>query len=112
MAGVKGMKGPGLGGSRPNTGGARPNSGPKPKGPTVWTQSQTSPDPVAFLTELMMSQEVDVKLRKDAAQALLPYVTQKQGTGKKANKQAAAEEVAKGKFSSSPVPIGLLKKAA
>lgn len=93
MAGVKGR-----------SGGPRPNSGPKPKPPTLLQLAGQQDDPAAFLREIMNNDATDVKIRVDAAKALMPYVHTKVGeAGKKETKNAKAREVAK-RFTSAPPP--------
>ena len=87
MAGVKGKSG----GARPNTGGARAGAGRKKKeAPTVDISSNG--DPKVFLTDLMNSPEADVRMRVDAAKALMPFVHQKLGEG---GKKEALDDKAK-----------------
>lgn len=102
MAGVKGMKGGG--GARPNTGGARPNSGPKPK-PPVLVDTPPAADPKEVLTLLMNSPALDVKLRIEAAKALMPFVHKKHAdTGKKEQAEAAAKKASTGRFAPQVIP--------
>mgnify|MGYP001416140539 CR=1 FL=1 len=68
MAGVKGRSG----GSRPNTGGARKGAGRKPAEPVlIDSAALLTSDPKRFLTALMNDVEADIKVRADAAKALL-----------------------------------------
>ena len=91
MAGVKGRSG----GPRPNSGGARPGAGRPPKPPTILELSATYDDPAKFLRAVMNDSGTDLKLRTDAAKALMPFVHQKLGeAGKKAAKDDAAKKVA------------------
>ncbi len=100
MAGVKGRSG----GPRQNSGGARPGAGAKPKPPTLLQLAGQHEDPAKFLAEVMNDSATDVKLRVDAAKALMPYVhTRKADAGKKETKTAKAREVAK-RFSAAPPP--------
>lgn len=72
MAGVKGRSG----GRRANTGGARPGAGRKPN-PIITTVIEPPPqptDPKDVLMAIMTNAGLDVKLRIQAAQALMPYV--------------------------------------
>lgn len=93
MAGVKGR-----------SGGARSGAGRKPKPPTILQLAATYDDPAKFLAAVMNDSETDLKIRTDAAKALMPYKHQKLGEGgKKEQKQAAAEKVA-GRFSASAPP--------
>ena len=107
MAGVKGR-----------SGGARPNSGPRPKEPVKLdvpvpvTESLAHKDPKVFLLALMNDLEADVKLRADAAKALLPFMHQKLGEGgKKDEKANAAKKASAGKFASSAPPLKLVNGA-
>lgn len=91
MAGVKGKSG----GPRPNSGGARPNSGPKKKEPPK-TEVSANDDPKKFLIGLMNDVNADVRVRADAAKALMPFVYKKLGEGgKKEERDAEAKTVAK-----------------
>ena len=107
MAGVKGR-----------SGGARPNSGPRPKEPVKLaipepiTESLAHKDPKIFLLALMNDIEADVKLRADAAKALLPFMHQKLGEGgKKDEKANAAKKASTGKFGAAPPPLKLVNGA-
>lgn len=108
MSGVKGRSGgprANSGGPRPNSGGKRPGAG-RPKKAPVIAAELTSPDgdPMAFLTQAMLDAELDVKLRIDAAKALMPFKYQRVGEeGKKQKRQKAAEKVA-GRFSRHTAP--------
>ena len=100
MAGVKGR-----------SGGARPNSGPKPREPVKLDipvpigDSLAHKDPKIFLLALMNDLEADVKLRADAAKALMPFMHAKLGEGgKKDQKQDAALKAASGKFAAAAPP--------
>lgn len=84
------------------SGGARPGAGRKPKAP-VTIKVEVPPsietlahaDPKVFLLALMNDLQADVKLRADAAKALMPFMHQKRGEGgKKEQGQEAAKKVA------------------
>jgi len=96
MAGVKGRSG----GPRPNSGGARPGAGRPPNQPqklevqSVAPEAMAHQDPKLFLLSLMNDSEADVRLRVDAAKALMPFLYAKMGeTGKKEQKQENAEKI-------------------
>lgn len=56
-------------------------------------------DPVEWLTEVMVDPTLDLRERKDAAKALLRHKqAMAESAGKKEQKQAAASEVAAGRF--------------
>lgn len=100
MAGVAGKSG----GPRKNSGGARPGAGRKPKEPTIAQIVATFDDPAKFLAAVMNDAATDVKVRTDAAKALMPYKHARLGEGgKKEQKQEAANRAA-GRFSSSAPP--------
>jgi len=62
-------------------------------------------DPVEFLTNVMNEPAADLRLRIDAAKAMLPFKHQKLGEGgKKDQKQVAARKASAGKFGSSEPP--------
>lgn len=107
MAGVKGR-----------SGGARPNSGPKPKEPVKLdipvpvTETLAHKDPKVFLLALMNDLKADVKLRADAAKALMPFMHTKLGdVGKKDEKAQAAKKASSGKFGAAPPPLKLVNGA-
>lgn len=65
----------------------------------------TFTDPKAFLIAAMNDPEAEAKLRVDAAKALMPFMHQRKGeTGKKEDKQNAAEEAAAGMYGTSRPP--------
>lgn len=109
MAGIPGMKTGG--GARPGNGGARPGAGRKKKEPVKIEGIETT-DPKRFLLEVMSSQILDVRLRIDAAKALLPYMYQRKGeTGKKDDQQEKAGKVSSGRFAAGPAPaLKVIKK--
>lgn len=80
MAGVKGR-----------SGGARIGAGAKPQPPKL-AKIADSNDPQAFLTSMMNNDAIDLKLRIDAAKALLAH-QQKQGKKAKAQRDAATAEL-------------------
>ena len=109
MAGVKGKSG----GARPNTGGARPGAGrPKKAAEPAQPGGQVSAigktdDPEVFLIALMNDAHADLKLRADAAKALMPFKHAKKGevaTGKKADAANRAKAAAGGKFAAAAPP--------
>lgn len=102
MSGVKGKSG----GARKNAGGARPGAGRKPNPVvTIPAEDLQVDDPVLFLTGVMKDPLADIKLRADAAKALLPYKYAKVGEGgKKEQRQGAAKTAAGGKFAATPAP--------
>lgn len=100
MAGKPGRSG----GTRPGAG--RPAKEPQkldipvPVGDTL-----AHKDPKAFLLALMNDLEADVKLRADAAKALMPFMHAKVAdAGKKDQRQDAAKKVAGGKFAAAAPP--------
>ena len=66
-------------------------------------------DPVAWLTALMSDSNQGVRLRIEAAKALLPYVHAKKAKGVKAEKQEAAKKAGAGRFASSMPPVRLVR---
>jgi phage terminase small subunit len=86
------------------SGGARPGAGRKPKEPTIVQLAATYDDPAKFLAAVMNDIETDVKVRTDAAKALMPYKHARIGEGgKKEQRQKDAEKVA-GRFSAGAPP--------
>lgn len=72
--------------------------------PDVLALALTYDDPIAFLKAVMNDSGEDIKLRVDAAKAMLPYMHQKKGEGgKKDARQEAAQKVA-GRFAPSAPP--------
>lgn len=75
------------------------------RGETVRAQARKYEDPAEFLTDLMNNPMEDIKLRKEAAAALLPYKHKKLGEGgKKDAAQEAANKVATGRFAPKAPP--------
>jgi phage terminase small subunit len=67
-------------------------------------------DPESFLTAAMNDPGLEMRMRVDAAKALMPYKHPKLGEGgKKEQKQEAAKSAAKGKFASAPPPLRAVK---
>lgn len=103
MAGVKGKSG----GARPNSGGARPGAGRKPSAPVlIDSQALLTSDPKQFLTALMNDVEADIKVRADAAKALLSAeLRAAEAKGKKAEKHEAAKKATGGRFAAAAPPL-------
>lgn len=91
-------------------GGARPGSGPKKREavkisiPVPVTENLAHKDAMMFLMALMNDLEADIKLRADAAKALLPFQRAKVENTVKSDKQDAAKKAASGKFCASAPP--------
>lgn len=67
-------------------------------------------DPRAFLTELMNTDQADMRMRLEAAKTLMPYVHGKVADqGKKDQKADAAKEAGKGKYSQGRAPLAIVK---
>lgn len=112
MAGVKGRSG----GPRANSGGARPGAGRKPAPkvmldiPVPVADSLAHKDPMVFLMALMNDLEADIKVRADAAKALLPFIHGKKGEGGKKDEQLdAAKKAGKGRFAAAQAPLRMVK---
>lgn len=93
------------------SGGARPGAGrPKKEAqkleiPVPVGETLAHKDPKIFLLALMNDLEADVKLRADAAKALMPFMHSKLGEGgKKELKQEGARKAAGGKFAPAAPP--------
>ena len=93
-------------------GGARPGAGRKPK-PKVCAElvSVVASDfaappesPLGYLLSIARADEIDIKLRMDAAKAALPYMHYKLGEGGKKDAQAAKAKAVAGKFSAAQPP--------
>lgn len=90
--------------SKPDASG--PGTHDEDDGPTFdLAKALTFTDPKAFLIAAMNDPEAEAKLRVDAAKALMPFMHQRKGeTGKKEDKQTAAEEAAAGMYGTSRPP--------
>lgn len=72
-------------------GGYREGAGRKPN-PVILRELPEGADPKDYLIQIMQDNSVDMKLRLDAAKALMPYVYKKLGEdGKKAEKEMIAK---------------------
>lgn len=82
-----------MAGAKGRSGGARPGAGRKPEPPKLSeSQALLTSDPKEFLTAVMNDVETDMRLRTDAAKALMPFVYAKKGDGGK--KELAKEKAA------------------
>jgi phage terminase small subunit len=62
-------------------------------------------DPKVFLLALMNNQEADIKIRAEAAKALMPFTHAKPGeVGKKDERKEAAKKAGAGKFAQASAP--------
>lgn len=108
MAGTKGRSGgarANSGGARANAGGTRPGAGRKPKEPVIIQLSTIFDEPDKFLSAVMNDSGTDVKLRVDAAKALLSAkVRRAENGGKKEQAKDAAKKAETGKFASAAPP--------
>lgn len=93
------------------SGGKRPGAGRKPAEtvkldiPVPVADALAHKDPKVFLLALMNDLEADVRIRSDAAKALMPFMHTKLGEGgKKDQKQDAAKKASGGKFSAAAPP--------
>ncbi|WP_374491610.1 hypothetical protein [Brachymonas sp.] len=94
MAGVKGR-----------SGGARPGAGRKPEQPSLIEMAEQYDDPKEFLAAVMNDQKVDIKVRVNAAKAMLPFDHARKGEGgKKASEQESAQLAFSGFFAPSAPP--------
>ena len=89
-------------------GGARPGSGPKPKQKeeklTIATNGNQTP--LEFLLSVMNDNEIEDRLRIDAAKSAAQYVHLKKGDGGvKDEKQEKAKKASAGKFGAAPPPL-------
>ena len=105
MAGTKNRSG----GARPNSGGARAGAG-RPRSPAVLIDTPITTDPLAFLLAVMNDASADVKLRADAAKALLPFMHHKASEqGKKDAAKDAAKQAAVGRFAAAAPPLHIVR---
>lgn len=88
------------------SGGKREGAGRKPREPVlIDSQALLTSNPSQFLTALMNDSEADIKVRADAAKALLnAELRRAENGGKKEAKAAEAKKAASGKFSPSAPP--------
>lgn len=116
-----------MAGVRGRSGGARPGAGRKPKEPqklavavpdipSELPKVEIPPgvtlahtDPKLFLLALMNDLEADVKLRADAAKALMPFMHTKLGEGGKKEQQAEAARKVASKFAAAAPPLKLIR---
>ena len=102
MAGKLGMKG---------GGGSRPGAGrkPQPKEEKITIATSGKQTPLEFLLEVMNDNDVDDKLRLEAAKTAAQYCHHKKGEGgAKDEKQNAAKKAGAGKFGAAPPPLRLV----
>lgn len=102
MAGMKGRSG----GARENSGGAREGAGAPLKNP--WhVELPAVDDDMEFLKQVRDNNEVDIRVRLDAAKArLASQRAPAAGVGKKVIKKAQADEVANGtRFGATVAPL-------
>jgi phage terminase small subunit len=64
-----------------------------------------SNDPLIWLTSVMQDDSADMKLRLDAAKAIIPFVHTRADTAKKPQAAAAAKKASTGKFAASAPPL-------
>ena len=94
---------------RAQHGGARPGAG-RPKSPPVLMAGAGSADPLVFLRDVMNDRELDMRLRIDAAKAMMPFTHQKKGENGKKDEQATAAKLAStGKYAPSKPPVRLVR---
>lgn len=101
MAGKPGMKG---------GGGARVGAGrkPQPKEDQLSIATSGKQTPLEFLLAVMNDNEIDDRLRIDAAKTAAQYCHLKKGDGGiKDEKQEAAKKAGAGKFGAAPPPLRL-----
>jgi phage terminase small subunit len=100
-----------MAGTPGRSGGKRAGAGRKPAAtvkleiPVPVSDTLAHKDPKVFLLALMNDLEADVKVRSDAAKALLPFMHHKMGEGgKKEQQQDQARKIAGGKFAAAAPP--------
>ncbi len=91
------------GGYRPGAGRKKPEA-VKLSIPVPVVESLAHKDAKVFLMALMNDLEADIKLRADAAKALLPFQHAKVENTIKADKDSAAKKAATGKFGAAAPP--------
>ena len=93
------------GGARPNAGGARPGAGRPKNDPPLADIPQTD-DERAFLRHVMNDAGTDLRIRVDAAKALLRGAAE---VGKKDAQAAAAKKAGGGRFAPTAPPLKLIQ---
>lgn len=85
---------------------AKPPADVTDKAPlTIEIQQGGEPASLAFLRAVMLHPEVDVRIRIDAAKALLPYdAVRKDAAGKRKDAEETAKKAGTGKFAPSAPP--------
>lgn len=88
------------------SGGARPGAGRPRKEPDIIQLAATYSDPRQFLIAVMNDLQTDIKLRVDAAKALMPYEHQRKAdtAGKKEEAKDKAHKAGVGMFAPMPPP--------
>ena len=90
-------------------GGVRPGAGRPKSGPVLLHDLPATDDPLVFLLALVNEPTADMRLRLNAAVALMPYVHPKDGeNGKMDEKRKAAKKASAGKFAPSHAPVRLV----
>ena len=105
MAGITGKSG----GKRPGAG-RRPAEVQKLNIPVPLGETLAHKDPKVFLLALMNDLEADVKVRSDAAKALMPFMHAKLGEGGKKDQKDEAAKKAASKFAPTAAPLKLVRK--
>lgn len=88
-------------------GGARPGAGrkPQPKEEKLTIATNGKQTPLEFLLAIMNDNEIEDRLRIDAAKTAAQYMHQKAGEGgKKEERQDAAKKAGAGRFAASAPP--------
>ena len=95
-----------MAGAKGRSGGARSGAGRKPQeGVCIDSASLLTSNPTQFLVALMNDSTADIKLRADAAKALLnAELRSVEAKGKKEERNEAAKRVSSGKFAPSAPP--------
>ena len=91
------------------SGGVRAGAGRPPKAATVVDLAQEFEDPKAFLARVMNSSKVDLKLRLDAAKAMMPFEHSRKADGgkKRSQREEAAQLMLDGFFTPPPASTRL-----
>ena len=95
-----------MAGAKGRSGGARSGAGRKPQEPVfIDSTDLLTSDPKQFLTALMNDSAADIKLRADAANALLnAELRSQEAKGKKEERNDAAKKASTNKFAPSAPP--------
>jgi len=90
-------------------GGSRPGAG-RPPTPPTFSDTPANGDPLKFLQTVMGDTKADMRVRAEAAKALMPYMHRKVSElGVKAERVAAGAKAAAGRYAPGAAPLRAVK---